>query len=104
MLLYALSAEFGSQLTFHPHIHVIVTGGGLSLDKQRWITTDPKFLMPHLGLKKRWRYNVTVLLRKAHIARLIRHIPDERFPMIRHCGIFANKYKLVAMKVSNKLK
>ena len=69
MLLYALSAEFGSQLTFHPHIHVIVTGGGLSLDKQRGITTDPKFLI-----------------------------------MIRHCGIFANKYKLVAMKVSNKLK
>jgi hypothetical protein len=179
---------FGSQLTFHPHIHVIVTGGGLSLDGTRWIATDPKFLMPHMGLKKRWRYNVVSLLRKAHkkgqlrfnqktnylkeyksfnsilnkiyqytwyvfigaslldpsvsvkyigrytkravlaeyritycdekiirfrykdyadnseskyktlsiygfMARLIRHIPDEKFPMIRHCGIFANRYK-----------
>jgi hypothetical protein len=56
---------FGSQLTFHPHIHVIVTGGGLSIDGTHWIKANPKFLMPHAGLKKRWRYNVTALLRKA---------------------------------------
>ena len=27
------------------------------------------------------------------IARLIRHIPDKNFPMIRYCGIFANRWK-----------
>ncbi len=50
----------------HPHIHLIVTGGGLSLDGKRWIETDPKFLMHHGGLKKRWKYQVTTRMKKAH--------------------------------------
>ena len=46
---------FGADMKWHPHIHLIVTGGGLSLDGKRWIETDPKFLMHHGGLKKRWK-------------------------------------------------
>ncbi|CAN95862.1 transposase, IS91 family, putative [Sorangium cellulosum So ce56] len=33
-------------LRFHPHIHAIVTGGGLSLDGTRWIPTRPDYFMP----------------------------------------------------------
>jgi hypothetical protein len=33
-------------LRFHPHAHCIVTGGGLSLDGERWIATRPNFLLP----------------------------------------------------------
>jgi Putative transposase/Transposase zinc-binding domain len=33
-------------LLFHPHVHCIVTGGGLSLDGQRWIAARPNFLFP----------------------------------------------------------
>ena len=44
---------FGSDLRWHPHIHLIVTGGGLTLDGERWIETDPRYLMNHSGLKKR---------------------------------------------------
>ncbi len=33
-------------LRFHPHVHCIVTGGGLSLDGERWIATRPNFLLP----------------------------------------------------------
>lgn len=33
-------------LRFHPHVHCIVTGGGLSLDGERWISTRPDFLFP----------------------------------------------------------
>ena len=32
---------FGTDMKWHPHIHLIVTGGGLSLDGKRWIETDP---------------------------------------------------------------
>jgi hypothetical protein len=31
-------------LRFHPHVHCIVTGGGLSLDGERWVGTRPDFL------------------------------------------------------------
>jgi Putative transposase. len=153
-----------------------------------WIETDPKFLMHHGGLKKRWKYQVTAQMKKAHrqgkwrfpkskdflkqypcfaavlnklwnltwyayigaslldprfsvqyigrytkravmaehrivyydgkiirfsckdyaeggktscltvkvhtfIGRLIRHIPDKRFPMIRYAGLFSNRWK-----------
>lgn len=34
------------ELLFHPHVHCIVTGGGLSLDGQKWIATRPDFLFP----------------------------------------------------------
>ena len=30
----------------HPHLHCIVTGGGLSLDRARWIGTRPTFFLP----------------------------------------------------------
>jgi len=33
-------------LRFHPHVHCIVTGGGLSLDRARWIGTRPNFFLP----------------------------------------------------------
>jgi hypothetical protein len=33
-------------LRFHPHVHCIVTGGGLSPDGSRWVATRPDFLFP----------------------------------------------------------
>ena len=63
---------FGSDLRWHPHIHLIVTGGGLTLDGARWIETDPRYLMNHSGLKKRWKYHVMKLMKKAHRQRRFR--------------------------------
>ena len=54
--IYKCDSTFGADMKWHPHIHLIVTGGGLSLDEKRWIQTDPRFLMHHGGLKKRWKY------------------------------------------------
>ncbi len=34
------------ELTFHPHLHCIVTGGGLSPDGTRWLATRRKHLFP----------------------------------------------------------
>ncbi|AHD02160.1 IS91 family transposase [Leisingera methylohalidivorans] len=36
---------WGSALTHHPHIHMIVPGGGLSLDGARWIACKPGFFL-----------------------------------------------------------
>lgn len=33
-------------LTFHPHLHCVVTGGGLRPKGDRWMTTRPGFLFP----------------------------------------------------------
>ncbi|WP_420013381.1 IS91 family transposase [Tateyamaria sp.] len=36
---------WGSALTHHPHIHMIVPGGGLSPDGTRWIASKPGFFL-----------------------------------------------------------
>jgi hypothetical protein len=33
-------------LRFHPHVHCVVSGGGLSLDGKQWIAARPDFLFP----------------------------------------------------------
>ena len=44
--LTAVLHTWGSALTHHPHIHMIVPGGGIALDGQRWISARPAFLLP----------------------------------------------------------
>jgi hypothetical protein len=57
---------FGADMKWHPPIHLVVTGGGFSLEGKRWIETAPGFLMHHGGLKKRWKYQVCAAMKKAH--------------------------------------
>jgi hypothetical protein len=37
---------WGSAITHHPHVYMIVPGGGLSLDGKRWIAAKPNFFLP----------------------------------------------------------
>jgi hypothetical protein len=41
----AVLHTWGSALTHHPHIHMIVPGGGLSHDGTRWIACKPGFFL-----------------------------------------------------------
>ena len=40
---------WGSAMTHHPHVHMIVPGGGISLDGTRWITCRRRFFLPVLS-------------------------------------------------------
>ena len=42
----AVLHTWGSAMTHHPHIHMIVPGGGISRDGTRWISSRPAFLLP----------------------------------------------------------
>ena len=43
----AVLHTWNRQMAFHPHLHCIVTGGGLSGDDQRWVSCkNRKFLFP----------------------------------------------------------
>jgi hypothetical protein len=42
----AVLHSWGSALTHHPHIHMIVPGGGISLDGQHWVSSRRAFLLP----------------------------------------------------------
>lgn len=58
---------FGSDLTFNGHIHMLLTEGGLSPDRTKWISNE---YIPWKMLKGRWKYWVVTLL-KPELKRLI---------------------------------
>src|SRR5262245_51451920 len=46
---------WGSALTHHPHVHMIVPGGGISLDGSRWVSCRPGFFLPVRVLSRLFR-------------------------------------------------
>ena len=51
----AVLHSWGSAMTHHPHVHMIVPGGGIALDGMRWISSRPAFLLPVRVLGKLFR-------------------------------------------------
>jgi hypothetical protein len=49
-------------LLFHPHLHCIVTGGGLNAARDRWIAARPGFLVPVRALSRVFRGKLLDLL------------------------------------------
>jgi Putative transposase/Transposase zinc-binding domain len=59
---------WGSALNHHPHIHMIVPGGGISLDGTRWVSCRPNFLLAVDVLSCLFRRLVLAKLATAHLA------------------------------------
>ena len=53
--LIAVLHSWGSALTHHPHVHIIVPGGGIAPDGQRWISCRPGFFLPVRVLSRLFR-------------------------------------------------
>ncbi|HEY5829322.1 MAG TPA: IS91 family transposase, partial [Hyphomicrobiaceae bacterium] len=47
--------SWGSAMTHHPHIHIIVPGGGIAPDGERWIACRPGFFLPVRVLSRLFR-------------------------------------------------
>ena len=59
---------WGSAMTHHPHVHMIVPGGGISLDGSRWIACRPGFFLPVRVLSRLFRRLFLERLAAAHQA------------------------------------
>jgi hypothetical protein len=57
---------WGQTLELHPHVHVIVPGGGLSPDGTRWISCKPGFFLPVRVLSRLLRGKLLAFLRQAY--------------------------------------
>jgi hypothetical protein len=55
-------------MTHHPHVHMIVPGGGISLDGQRWVKCRPGFFLPVRVLSRLFRRLFLEKLVAAHQA------------------------------------
>ncbi len=62
----AVLHSWGSAMTHHPHIHMIVPGGGISMDGSRWVACKPGFFLPVRVLSRLFRRLLLQGLKKAH--------------------------------------
>ena len=51
----AILHTWGQNLLFHPHLHCVVPGGGISLDGKQWIACRPGFFLPVRVLSRLFR-------------------------------------------------
>jgi hypothetical protein len=87
--LTAVLHTWGSALTHHPHVHIIVPGGGISPDGQRWIACRPGFFLPVRVLSRLCRRLFLEQLSAAYLA--------------GHLQFFGNKTALADPKAFNDL-
>ena len=89
---------WGSALTHHPHVHMIVPGGGFSLDGKRWVSCRPLFFLSVDVLSALFRGLFLDKLRAAHragaLAVLRQACPTDRSASIRRLSGAAVEHKV----------
>src|SRR5499425_594530 len=79
---------WGSALTHHPHVHMIVPGGGISLDGERWISCRPGFFLPVRVLSR--------LFRRLFLEKLVAHHEAGRLQFFGAHAALADRAAFVA--------
>ena len=99
----AVLHTWGSAMTHHPHVHMIVPGGGIAPDRSRWIASRPAFLLPVRVLGKLFRRLLLTRLTALHDAgRLsffgtLAHLAERR-AFLRHLAPVRGKRWVVYTK------
>jgi Putative transposase/Transposase zinc-binding domain len=99
----AVLHTWGSAMTHHPHVHMIVPGGGIALDGKRWVSSRPAFLLPVRVLGKLFRRLFLTRLVALHDAGRIAfvgsmaHLADRR-AFLRHLNPVRSKRWVVYAK------
>jgi hypothetical protein len=88
----AVLHTWGSAMTHHPHIHMIVPGGGISLDGERWVSSRPAFLLPVRVLSRLFRRLFLTQLLELHAAGRLHFFGDQiglndRHTFLRHLAL-----------------
>jgi hypothetical protein len=99
----AVLHTWGSAMTHHPHVHMIVPGGGIAPDGRRWVSSRPAFLLPVRVLGKLFRRRFLTRLIELHsTSRLtffgsMAHLVDRR-AFLRHLAPVRTKRWVVYAK------
>lgn len=64
----AVLHTWGQNLLFHPHLHCVVTGGGLTRSGDRWVSTRERYFLPVKVLSRLFRGKFLAGLKSARAA------------------------------------
>src|SRR6516162_3461940 len=70
--LVAVLHTWGQTLQYHPHVHCVVPGGGLSPDGAHWVGSRPDYFLPVRILSRVFRGKFLAGLRAAYAAGRLR--------------------------------
>jgi hypothetical protein len=73
---FAVLHSWGQNLHFHPHLHCVIPGGGLSADHDRWIQGRRRFFLPVKVLSRLFRRLLLEALEKAYAAGQLQFFGD----------------------------
>lgn len=82
---FGILHTWGQNLLFHPHIHCVIPGGGISANRDSWIHPKYPFFLPVKALAKVFRGKFVAGLRRAHrkkrltCAGSIQHLVDAKY-------------------------
>ena len=81
---FAVLHTWGRQLQYHPHVHFVIPGGGLSDDRKQWVAARGHFLVHVRALSKLFRGKMRAALERAALLKLV---PPEvwKKPWVVHC-------------------
>jgi len=66
---------FSSDLSFKPHLHLLITAGGLSLDHASWVDAPSRSLVRSHDMAREWKKNVIDEIRTAEERGELAHPP-----------------------------
>jgi len=72
----AILHTWDQTLLYHPHVHCVVTGGGLAPDGSRWIACRPGFFLPVRVLSRLFRRLFLTFLQEAFDRQELRFFAD----------------------------
>jgi hypothetical protein len=72
----AVLHTWGSAMTHHPHVHMIVPGGGLSADGSKWISSRKRYFLPVPVLSRLFRRLFLDMLAEAHASGRLKFFAD----------------------------
>jgi len=102
-LVMVVPHTFGRRLNFHPHLHTLVSAGGLREGDNCWVNVDE---FDKNALMQMWKYAVITFLRQALFVQVLQSkLSDRRLTQILtqqyerwwniHISRFASKYQFV---------
>jgi hypothetical protein len=83
----AMLHTWGSAMTHHPHVHMIVPGGGIALNGNSWVACRPGFFLPVRVLSRLFRRLFLKALTTAHAAGRLNFFGDQAH--LGHAQAFA---------------
>jgi len=81
---FGILHTWGRQIQYHPHVHYVVAGGGISSDENRWVSAENNFLVHVKALSAMFKAKLNARLKQENLLEFIPECVWEK-DWVVHC-------------------